>query len=69
VCGNILEKLYGKMGKEAFKPNLTKLWQDLGIERVGETVRFRDDAPLATIRKSICSRLSTSCNDNFLQNK
>jgi len=69
VCGNILEKLYGKMGKEAFKPNLTKLWQDLGIERVGETVRFRDDAPLATIRKSICSRLTTSCNDNFLQNK
>lgn len=69
VGGNILEKLYGKMGKGAFKPNLIKLWQDLGIERVGGTVRFRDDAPLAAIRKSICSRISSSCNDAFLEKK
>ncbi len=63
----VLETLYKQFGTSAYKPNLEKLWQDIGIERTGETVRFRDDAPLAGIRKGICSRASTSCNDNFIR--
>jgi hypothetical protein len=63
----VLETLYQQFGTSAYKPNLEKLWQDLGIERTGETVRFRDDAPLAGIRKSICSHASASCNDAFMR--
>ncbi|MFY7997290.1 MAG: hypothetical protein ACOVSW_01685 [Candidatus Kapaibacteriota bacterium] len=63
VSGSVLEKLYQQIGKAPYKPNLDKLWQDLGIERSGNTVRFRDDAPLAAIRKSICERQSPKCND------
>lgn len=66
---SILEKLYLQMGKTAYKPDLEKLWLDLGIERTGGTVIFHDEAPLAAIRKSICSRSAASCNDLFFQKK
>jgi hypothetical protein len=33
--------------------DLAKLWADLGVELSGDTVRFRDDAPKAAIRKAI----------------
>lgn len=61
VGAKVLVKLYAQMGKAPYNPNLENLWQDLGIERAGETVRFRDDAPLAAVRRSVCSRLQTSC--------
>lgn len=69
IGASILEKLYLQMGKTAYKPDLEKLWLDLGIERTGGTVIFHDKAPLAAIRKSICSRSAASCNDLFFQKK
>ncbi|MEQ1508636.1 MAG: hypothetical protein ABMB14_40790, partial [Myxococcota bacterium] len=33
--------------------DLDGLWRSLGVERVGDAVRFRDDAPEAAIRKAM----------------
>jgi hypothetical protein len=33
--------------------DLAALWKELGIESDGETVHFKEDAPLAAIRRSI----------------
>ena len=49
----VLETLYTQMKDAAVKPDLAQLWRDLGVEADGTSVRFRDDAPLAAVRKSI----------------
>jgi hypothetical protein len=35
--------------------NLESLWKELGVEEKDRTVVFRDDAPLAAVRKAIMS--------------
>lgn len=50
---NILSELYDAHGRGPARIELPKLLADLGIEGTGDAVRFRDDAPLARIRKRI----------------
>jgi hypothetical protein len=50
---DVLVKLYEKMKDQPVNVDLAALWQELGIESDGETVHFKEDAPLAAIRRSI----------------
>jgi hypothetical protein len=50
---NVLITLYDKMKDRPMDPDLPALWQQLGIQREANTVRFVDDAPLAALRRSI----------------
>jgi hypothetical protein len=49
----VLENLYSEWKDTPVTPNLDPLWRDLGIERDGNSIRLRDDAPLAAVRRSI----------------
>lgn len=49
----VLTELYGRMKNQAVPTDLEALWQRLGIERQGRTVRFIEDAPEAAIRRAI----------------
>ena len=50
----VLEDLYEEMKNKPVKVNLESLWRDLGIARSQNgDITFADDAPLASIRKSI----------------
>ena len=69
VSGRMLETLYEKFGKTAYTPDLERLWKDLGIERDGASVRFRDDAPLAAVRKAICTPSGKPCIDAAFKGK
>jgi hypothetical protein len=50
---SIMTELYDQMKDKPFAPDLSELWQRLGVEVVEGRVRFRDDAPLAEVRKAI----------------
>ena len=50
---NVLMKLYEKMKAAPAPVDLDQLWKELGVVPAGDTVTFRDDAPLAAIRKAI----------------
>jgi len=56
VGGTTLEDLYARMKDAPFAPDLMQLWQQLGIEPQGSTVRLSDTAPLADIRRAIMAR-------------
>jgi hypothetical protein len=50
----VLQNLYEEMKNKPVMVNLGSLWRDLGIERSPNgDVSFADDAPLASVRKSI----------------
>ncbi len=49
----VLEALYAKMKDRPETTDLPALWRALGIVPEGDTVRLRDDAPLAAIRVRI----------------
>ena len=51
----VLHDLHEKMGMKKDATDLAALWKRLGIERRGATVTFRDDAPLAALRRAITS--------------
>jgi predicted metalloprotease with PDZ domain len=69
VTGRVLENLYEKFGKTAYIPDLERLWRELGVERNGSTVRFRNDAPLAAVRKAICAPTCKACIDGASKGK
>lgn len=48
-----LQELYAEWKEQPITPDLSALWRDLGIERDGESIRLRDDAPLAPTRRDI----------------
>lgn len=50
---SVLEDLYAQMKDTPVTPDLMGLWRKLGVEPDGDSVRLRDDAPLASIRLSI----------------
>ena len=50
---SVMTELYNQMKDKPFAPDLNELWQRLGVELVEGRVRFRDDAPLAEVRKAI----------------
>jgi predicted metalloprotease with PDZ domain len=51
----VLRGLYDRLGKGAGKVDLPAIWTRLGVERGEQTLRFRDDAPLAGVRRAITS--------------
>ena len=53
VGAPVLERLYARMKDRPETTDLPALWRELGIEPEGDTVRLRDDAPLAAIRIAI----------------
>jgi hypothetical protein len=48
-----LEELYARFKDVPVSPDLMQLWQQLGVEPEGDTVRLNDSAPLADIRQAI----------------
>jgi hypothetical protein len=48
-----LEDLYAQMKDRPVTPDLMGLWQQLGIELEGSSVRLSDSAPLADVRRAI----------------
>ena len=49
----VLMKLYEKMKAAPAPVDLSQLWKELGVAPEDGTVTFRDDAPMAAIRKAI----------------
>lgn len=49
----VMTELYYQMKDKPSAPDLSELWRRLGVEAVEGRVRFRDDAPLAEVRKAI----------------
>src|SRR5277367_6262803 len=49
----VLQNLYAKMKDQPYNVDLPALWTQLGIERDGNAVRFRDTAPLAKTRDAM----------------
>jgi len=37
-------------------PDLAALWHQLGVEPEGQSIRLREDAPLADVRRAIMRR-------------
>jgi len=50
---HVLTDMYKQMGDKPMAPNLAELWAKLGIKLENGTLRFQDDAELASIRKAI----------------
>ena len=57
---HVLEDLYAAWKDKPVEVDLPKLWTALGIEKVGSSVVFHDDAPDASIRKAITGGKKTS---------
>jgi hypothetical protein len=53
VGGSALRTLYEQLADRPSPVDLTALWKDLGVSRVGGTAVFDDSAPLAAIRRGI----------------
>jgi hypothetical protein len=53
VGTTMLEDLYAQMKDRPVTPDLMSLWQQLGIEPEGSSVRLSDSAPLAEVRRAI----------------
>ena len=51
--GKVLATLYERMRAKPVPVDLKALWNDLGISRDGDSVKFDSNAPLAAIRASI----------------
>jgi hypothetical protein len=51
--GTALRDLYGKMALNPFTVHMPDLWKQLGVHRIGNTVAFDNQAPLAAIREGI----------------
>jgi hypothetical protein len=49
----VLRELYDQMKTTPVTVDLEALWKKLGVERTGNKVGFRNDAPLASIRKAV----------------
>jgi hypothetical protein len=49
----VLTELYRQWSGQPVIPDLNALWKKLGVIPTGDTVRFDDTAPLASVRKAI----------------
>lgn len=52
----VLTDLYNENKDRPVTVDLPALWKRLGVERSGRTATFRDDAPLAAVRKAITAK-------------
>jgi predicted metalloprotease with PDZ domain len=50
---DVLIHLHNEMGPKSVKPDLDRLWRDLGLRFQGGRFNFDDAAPLAAIRDAI----------------
>lgn len=50
---SVLVPLYEKMKDQPYEVDLSAMWQELGVERAGDSVLFSDSAPLAKARQAI----------------
>jgi len=50
---DVLLKQYENMKDQPVNVDLTALWKELGVESGADGFRFREDAPLAAVRRSI----------------
>jgi hypothetical protein len=50
---DVLLKQYESMKDQPVNVDLTALWKELGVESDAEGIHFREDAPLAAVRRSI----------------
>jgi hypothetical protein len=48
-----LEELYASMKDAPMKPDLDRLWRELGVTTVNGEIRLDDQAPLAPVRRAI----------------
>jgi hypothetical protein len=55
---SVLATLYARMKNAPVPTDLASLWSRLGVIPDGRTVRFDDDAPEATLRRSLTERRS-----------
>ena len=49
----VLAELYERMGKRRYRPDLTRLWRQLGVRSSGRSITLDDSAELAVIRRAI----------------
>ena len=49
----VMTELYRQMKDKPYAPDLGEFWQRLGVETSTDGVRFRDNAPLADVRRAI----------------
>lgn len=49
----VMTELYNQMKDKPFAPDLSELWRRLGVDGIEGRIKFRDDAPLAEVRKAI----------------
>lgn len=49
----VLQDLYAQMKGQPVSPDLPELWQQLGIQLEGDSVKLQNDAPLAATRDAI----------------
>jgi hypothetical protein len=50
---DVLVKQYEKMKDQPMNVDLADLWKELGVQGGGENIDFKEDAPLAAVRRSI----------------
>jgi len=50
---DVLMQMYEEWRAAPVRPDLPRLWRDLGVELAGRRAMLRDDAPLAEIRRAI----------------
>ena len=49
----VLNELYERMGKRRYRPDLRRLWKQLGVRSNGRSIQLDDSAELAAIRRAI----------------
>jgi len=52
----VLRELYKEMGQATYKPDLSALWKDLGVELRGEELVVDDQAPRASLRRALTAK-------------
>jgi hypothetical protein len=55
----VLMELYDRMKATPRTPDLSAMWRDLGVRPSGDSVVFEQDAPLASVVRSIMARRSS----------
>lgn len=58
VGAPVMTELYSQMKSAPVEPDLVALWKTLGVEDRAGAVVFNDDAPEASIRRAITSRIA-----------
>ncbi|HWG18973.1 MAG TPA: hypothetical protein VG225_00500 [Terracidiphilus sp.] len=53
---HVLTRMYAEWKDKPVTVGLDKLWQELGVSADGDTVRFDDAAPFASVRRGITER-------------